>query len=254
MPATPDLIVLPEQALFDHDWPALRAGHALCIGLTIDWERQHVLHDFARRHCLPDEQARAARFLHPEDGLRHLLGRMLLRRAASHYGGMDPAQPIALNAFGKPCAPGTVNANISHAGNQVWIALARHAQVGIDVESSIAPNDIADISSQFHPEERAALRRLSDPDLAAMRCWNRKEAVAKATGMGLSLALDAYAVSCAPAPADWLLVAPPGSEREHWSTLDLPVLTGFVCAVALDAPITGVSLLCLHTRGADLSG
>lgn len=248
MPVATNLTVLPEQTLFDHGWPALPERHALCIGLTIDWERQPVLHAFALHHCMPDEQVRAARFSRPEDSLRHLLGRMLLRRAAAHYGGMDPAQPIALNAFGKPQpAPCTVNCNVSHAGNQVWLALARHAQVGIDVESSVAPNDIADISAQFHPEERAALRQLAEPGLAAMRCWNRKEAVAKATGMGLSLALDAYAVSCAPAPANWLLVAPPGRERAHWTTLDLPVHTGFVCAVALDKPTVAVSLLRLHT-------
>ena len=46
------------------------------------------------------------------------------RRAAAHYGGMDAMAVIRSNTWGKPELPGcSVGCNVSHAGNQVWVAV-----------------------------------------------------------------------------------------------------------------------------------
>lgn len=238
MRASANIVKLAEHTVgcdapFDIDYPELAVGAAICVGLSIDWRHMQALHAFAMRHTHNDERQRAARFLHPEDGLRHLLGRALLRSLAIRYGGMAAEQAIALNPFGKP-EPTVypVGTSLSHAGTQIWAAIARFPHVGIDVESAVAPDDYRDIMRSFHPDEVAALQTC-DAGAALMRCWNRKEAVAKAVGMGLSLPLHHYAVDCGPVPHDWLRIAPPTPPSTHWTTVDLPIADGYVGALAI---------------------
>lgn len=229
-----DLKVDAEKPL-DFDYPELAENSALCFGLAFDWRQQTALHAFALKNTLQDEHARAGRFARKEDSLRNLLGRALLRRMAVHYGGMDPAQVIRSNTWGKPELPGcTVGCNVSHAGNQVWVAVSTHPRVGIDVELTNAPEEYHDIAAGFHPDEIAALRRMPNGKFATVRCWSRKEAVSKATGMGVSLPLRAYAVECDARPAGWLRLPPPKSEQRNWTTVDLPVGTDYVGALAIE--------------------
>ncbi len=255
MPATSVLLVphdlqVRADAPLDIDYPELTETDALCIGLNIEWRHQDTLRAYALQHTLADEHARAARFLRPEDSLRNLLGRALLRRVAVHYGGMDPTRLIRSNTWGKPeLGECTVGCNISHAGTQVWVALSRFPQVGIDVESSTAPQEFRDIAAGFHPDEVAALRKAPDARLATMRCWSRKEAVSKATGLGLSLPLRAYAVDCEVRPSNWLRVAPPKTSRTDWTTVDLPIGKDYVAALAIEGRVETVKILRLKVGG-----
>lgn len=228
----------------DIDYPELSEGSALCIGLSFDWRHQTALHSFALKQTLQDEHARAARFSRHEDSLRNLLGRTMLRRMAVHYGGMDPAQVIRSNTWGKPELPGcSVGCNVSHAGNQVWVAISKYPRVGIDVELANAPQEYHDIAAGFHPDEIAALRRMPDGKFATVRCWSRKEAVSKATGMGVSLPLRAYAVECDARSSGWLRLPPPRTVREDWTTIDLPVGKDYVGALAVEGRCNKVSVL-----------
>lgn len=232
------------EAPLDIEYPPLAENGAICIGMTIEWRHQDALHAYALQHTVADEHARAARFLRPEDSLRNLLGRALLRRIASHYGGMDPLQAIRSNTWGKPELAGcTVGCNISHAGSQVWAALAHHPHVGIDIESASAPAEYHDIAAGFHPDEVIALRRMPDAKAATVRCWSRKEAVSKATGMGLSLPLRAYAVDCDARSSGWLRVPPPNTVRGNWTTVDLPLGKEYVGALAIEGRCDHVTLL-----------
>lgn len=241
--------VSPQQP-FAVDFPPLAPETAVCIGLSIDWHHADTLRAYALQHTLPDEHARAARFVHVQDGLRNLLGRALLRTVAAHYGGMDPAQVIRINTWGKPELEGcSVGCNISHAGNQLWVAVAGSDRVGVDVESAGAAHEYRDIAAGFHPDEVAALRRAPEGRLATMRCWSRKEAVSKATGLGLSLPLREYAVDCGATPSNWLRLAPPRTARGDWSTVDLPAGEGYVGALAVAARISRVEILRLRMAG-----
>lgn len=232
---------------FAIDFPQLMAGSAVCIGLSIDWRLQDALRGFALSRTLPDEHARAARFARAEDSLRNLLGRALLRTVAAHYGGMDPTQVIRVSTWGKPELEAcTVGCNISHACNQLWVAVAASQQVGIDIESADAAHARREAAAGFHPDEIAALRRAPDARLATMRCWCRKEAVSKATGLGLSLPLREYAVDCGTAPSNWLRQAPPKTARLDWTTVDLPVGDGCFGALAVLGRIERVDILRLR--------
>lgn len=244
MPA-PDLqtiapTTLAAHAALDIAFPPLPAHGVLCVGVTLASALLATLKAACLPLTSPAEQERAARFLHAKDALRHLYGRALLRSAAQTYGvieggndGIREVQEFELNRWGKPLLPGaTLSANISHSGMQVWLALARDCEVGIDIESAQAPVDFLDIAAAFHAQEQQTIRAAQDAPLAMMRCWSRKEAVAKAVGHGLSLPLDAYAVDTGVAATGWLRQAPPDTQLADWHCVDLPQIAQHVGAVA----------------------
>lgn len=182
----------------------------------------------------PQEHARAAAFLHDADGLRHLAGRALLRSLATRYAGMPHATLLRQQHHGKPSFAGVdFDVNLSHAGDQVWAALARVGQVGIDVEADPGRDVLQEVAQSFHGSEVTALSRLADPAAATLRTWTRKESVAKATGLGLSLPLDDYAVAVDDRVSQWLMLPPWGTQSAAWTTLDLPSSTGYSVSLAL---------------------
>jgi 4'-phosphopantetheinyl transferase len=71
------------------------------------------------------EQARATRFLRPDDTLRHRLGRAIVRpRLAPLVGSAPTHGPIVTGAHGKPVlASGAPAFNLSHSGD--WVLCAR---------------------------------------------------------------------------------------------------------------------------------
>lgn len=221
--------------LLDADYPVLRTDGLVCVGLSIDWTKSQLLYDIALQHTHAEEHSRAARFRREQDRLRHLVGRMLLRSLAMRYGNLPTDAIIKCNAAGKPepVAP-PLGCNLSHSGNQVWAAIAHFPNVGIDVESAVAPGGYRDIIASFHPDEIAAIKMTGDESMAMMRCWSRKEAVSKAIGLGLGLPLNSFVVDCCGKSYDWLRVAPPPSHASKWTTIDLPVDPNYVGALAIE--------------------
>ena len=97
--------------------------------------------------------------------------------------------------------------------------------MGIDVED-IRPMEPEVAENYFSPGERQALSLLQgDAWLKAFYlCWTRKEAIVKAEGVGLSLALDCFDVSVDPdLPPALLGVRPPAVFRHPWTLHDLGV-------------------------------
>jgi 4'-phosphopantetheinyl transferase len=238
----------PARALLAFPCPPRGDAGAFCVGLTIDWRHADRLRAAALAATLPDEHARAASFLRPQDGLRHLLGRALYRRIAAGCAGADPRGPlVATQPGGKPqFARAGFDGSISHAGDQVWVAIAHAARVGIDVDALAALPDASEVVASLHPREAADIAASTHPETAALRCWVRKEAVAKATGLGLSLPLADFIVDVGEAGSDWLRQAPEGGQVADWHTLDLPAAPGHCAALALHGRCREVRVLHLQ--------
>ena len=191
----------------------------------------------------PLEHARAGRFHRFEDRRRFIAGRVGIRRLLSAALGSAPV--LSSDGFGKPfCADRSVEFNISHSGDVVLVALAAGFQVGIDVERQDPISDMAATwRRNFHPGEVAELDRL-DKDEALfgfLRCWTRKEAVSKALGVGLSMALDSFQVSTRAGEPPRLLTLPPDMDT-RWSLRDLHPAAGYTAAFA--APVQDLTITC----------
>lgn len=131
-------------------------------------------------------------------------GPMTAERAAAHgllqrllaEAGLVPR--LARTPLGRLWAPERPELwlSLSHTPGLVAAALATGQAVGIDVEAASAW-DAAVGDLAFTAGERRWVSAATDPDAAFLRLWVRKEALAKATGLGLDPRV--LTVDCRPA-------------------------------------------------------
>ena len=110
------------------------------------------------------------------------------------------------SGYGKPFAlvdghPAPVAFNVSHSGMHGLIAIGPNGNIGVDVEDCSRNRDHLDdyIRLIFAPGERAILDSV-DADLKLKmfyRLWTLKEALTKATGMGLALDTTGFEIPSA---------------------------------------------------------
>jgi 4'-phosphopantetheinyl transferase len=135
------------------------------------------------------ERVRANRYHRPADRLRFVCGRGLLRTVSGNYTQQPPDRMyITVGLNNKPeldNAPGLC-VNLAHAGN--WVVLAVGSQsVGVDVE--IMDDDFdyqAIMASIFSAAEQQEISQTAQPGQLFYDYWTRKEALLKATGLGIT--------------------------------------------------------------------
>jgi 4'-phosphopantetheinyl transferase len=136
------------------------------------------------------EQQRAARFVRAEDGRRYLAAHAAMRQL------LGTREAWVAGAHGKPAlASPPPHFNLSRRGSVALIGISGTHEVGVDVEPLQAMADASELAQlHFTPRERdgVARQRGAARDLAFLRCWTRKEACMKATGLGLSLAPSSF--------------------------------------------------------------
>ncbi len=121
-----------------------------------------------------DERNRSARFRFEKGRRRFVVARGALRELLGRYLGTDPGQiRFTYNAFGKPeLHPDfgdRLKFNLAHSGDLTLIAIARDADVGVDVEciegrgeSSYAPSSLSrgtPMSASMSNASRGAVNR-----------------------------------------------------------------------------------------------
>lgn len=140
--------------------------------------------------CLDDaERAHAARLALPHVRRRFVAGRGLLRRLLGSRLGVAP-EAVALRVArgGKPTVAG-IEFNLSHSGDLGVCAIAEGRRVGVDVEASREIPEALELADRWlAPEERALVVGAAPGDRseAFLRMWTRREAHAKALGVGIA--------------------------------------------------------------------
>lgn len=165
--------------------------------------------------------------------------RATLERLLTHYAALERAPEIVRSERGKPYAPALdgFDFNLSHARNQVLIAIAREQPLGVDIEHGDRRIDVDGLARRFFaPAEADALAALS-PALrlaAFQRLWTCKEAVLKALGAGLSFGLHrvAFALDAAGVPTGIAEVATEAGAPVDWQLVLLEPVAGFLGALA----------------------
>lgn len=189
-----------------------------------------------------DERVRAGRFKFERDTRRFVVTRSALRAVLGAYLGVPPRSlTFSYGAHGKPALEGahaSLDFNVSHSGEMAVVAAAWRRAVGVDVEQWRPLPDLEAIAARvFAPAERATLGALADAERPAafFRCWTRKEAFIKATGLGLAQPLDRFVVSlAADAPARFLDIAGDPDALARWTLHDLRVPAGYAGALVVE--------------------
>lgn len=159
---------------------------------TVQWARSHLSHD---------EVKREARFATKELRERYAVGRGVMRHILSDATGCPPTSLVfGYGEQGKPTLRDGPLFNLSHSRSLACLALTKIDQtnvshIGIDIEP-IAPIEAGLAQSVFAPDELDAYFGfgVKERTEAFFRCWTQKEAVMKATGLGLSLSPKTFSI------------------------------------------------------------
>lgn len=184
-----------------------------------------------------DELTRAARFKFDIHRQRFIASHTALRHILSAY--LDvPPQTIqyAINKQGKPFLThdSQWHFNLSHSENFALVAVSKH-EVGVDIEI-IADRDEMQLAKRFFATaEYQWLTSLPQDQMqnAFFQIWSRKEAIIKATGLGLvQLGLETFVTT----PIDDTLCQLPelhmASIPKSYYLYNIPVEHGFKAALA----------------------
>jgi 4'-phosphopantetheinyl transferase len=209
--------------------------------------------------ALDHEVVHAQRFLRDDDRRRFLAGRALTRSVLGGYLGCPPTEiSLAVTAFGKPymCPAGgpDLRFNLSHSGSLVALAVSIRDEVGIDVEAAPPGNADELVSIVLSETERRAFERLQSAlrPAAFLRCWTRKEALVKASGIGLScdprMLTVGWEGTCSQA-----VTMPESADRFTVQDLALPGSASGSAALAAPAMTVETRPLLSHCRSHPLS-
>ena len=156
-------------------------------------------------------------------------------------------------ALGKPFVRPSARAtaapafSMSHSECIALVAVSADHPIGVDVERVRPLPDIDHLLERFFTSHEQASILAMNPDdkLAAFyRCWSRKEAVLKASGLGLSADLGKLSVDWDESPRPRVRTVNAGlSPTDQWSLVHLELLPGFTGAVAAAVPIRATRLL-----------
>ena len=189
-----------------------------------------------------DERSAARRFHFERDRRSYTVTRAWLRQILGRCLAGDPRKIVfEYSGRGKPSVAGTpLHFNVSHSHGVALFAITRECEVGVDVEQIRVMNDLRDIARNFFSgREQQALAGLpaEQQTEAFFNCWTRKEAYVKATGAGITEALDKFSVTLAPGEAArFLNIGDAPESAARWRLSSFVPAPGFVGALAWEGP------------------
>ena len=221
----------------------LQEVHVWRASLFLDHSR---LKDLARLLSL-DEKLRTEKFRAQETIDRFIAARGTLRWILANYLEEDPAAirfrycPHGKPAIYRQSVPHTLHFNLSHSEDFALYAITRNQRVGIDLERVVPLADQDDIARRFFSvREATVLAGLSIEDKARTfyTYWTRKEAYAKAIGLGLSLPFDDFDVSMDMWNQPVLVThASDCPRKSSWYLQDVSLGTCFVASLVVEGRI-----------------
>jgi 4'-phosphopantetheinyl transferase len=176
----------PEEARLEKGAPPLADGDAHIWFARLDDMRDQI--PKYERLLDEEEQARAARFRFEVDRERYIIGHGMLRMLLSRYTGFDPIDIRFIRGrFGKPYLPGRpIDFNLSDTKDAVLIAFAQGMEIGADLETMTRTVEHLQVAEHYFTEnEIKGIKAAGDSKRRFLELWTRKEAVLKASGVGI---------------------------------------------------------------------
>jgi len=191
-----------------------------------------------------DERARAALIRLPARRGEFVAAHAALRAILAAYQEIPPESLLFTTTcawcgdpeHGKPRLQdsGGLHFNLTRAGSLALVAVTREAEVGVDAEPLDRAVDWRAIARKALSQDERSQVGAAEPgqrDSLAARLWCRKEAVAKATGLGLALNLKTW--TARPDDQSRWLTASLDEMPEPVLVSDLETVTDAFAAVAV---------------------
>ncbi len=194
-----------------------------------------------------EERARAERFVFERDRSSFVTTRAALRRLLAVECGVPPADLLfEADAFGRPRLVESIRAaqpqldfNVSHSGRLGAVALSRAGRVGIDVEWHERMHSLREVEQEVMGTQEREMLQLLDGDAYArafLGCWTRKEAIAKAIGVGVQYPLRTIDIPVVDADGSAVFQSDDG---QFWSVATLHVTTSYTASFAMAGSVGG---------------
>jgi 4'-phosphopantetheinyl transferase len=191
------------------------------------------------------ERKRAGSYRLDSDRTQFVAVRGLLRTLLGGYLARPPASvPLTIPLNGKPETDG-IYFNVAHSHDLILFAFSRQGHLGVDVEWTgrrFDPTRMAEHCLTRHELRHWRCLAAAGRRRQFFRSWVRKEALVKASGLGLTVRLEELDVG------KDALVWSPGSDqralRTRWHFRDVSVRNGYIAALAADHPIGRVRVHC----------
>ncbi|MGV8977766.1 MAG: 4'-phosphopantetheinyl transferase family protein [Cellulomonas sp.] len=180
--------------------------------------------------------------------------RVVIRSACALCGATDHGKPFVAST---PAIPTPPHVSVAHAHDVVVVAVTAAGPVGVDVEPAGAARFEGFEAVALSDVERAT-PGVREP-AAWIRTWVRKEAVLKATGLGLAVDPRCVVVS-APHEPPRVIQPPAADDAAHWQLADVAIRPGVICSVAvrtgpsgsLEVQVTDLDRLALISGGSSV--
>lgn len=149
------------------------------------------------------ERDRTNSFLNPSARLQFIATRYALRSLLAERLGCDlTGITFEIGPHGKPALkhPATqdLHFNLSHSGELALIAISSTGAVGVDVEQNRDRPNAVQLANRFFTEtESRAIGQMPAAERSEtfLRMWTQKEAMLKATGLGIANGLKNFEIS-----------------------------------------------------------
>jgi len=216
--------------------------HVWFVSLTVDDSKENELLSVLSS----DERRRMDRRPLRTAARQSALAWASLRIALSQYTGSAPKTvQILRDRSGRPHVvhPAGLSVSLAHSGDVAALAVTEAGRVGVDVER-LRPLDDRALARRFYASSEADALAVLPPEerrRAFFRLWVRKEAVAKAAGVGVPAALR-HTVSSSGAAEHPDPLIDKGAAAD-WTLCDVRAPVGYAAAVALDRCDVRI---CLH--------
>ncbi|WP_255006140.1 4'-phosphopantetheinyl transferase superfamily protein [Roseovarius sp. M141] len=207
------------------------------------WCRTSDTHDSLESALLPildeDERKRFDRFCFATDQKSFLVGHVLARTMLAAISGRSPETwAFRLGPHGKPepvIHPGEpdLRMNLSHCKGLAMVGVTVSRNIGVDVEAANRPHALEVADKFFAAEEIRQIEEAREAGCphAATSIWTLKEALLKASGTGLSVPLDSFAVGLSPPR---LIHEGHLGTADRWSLFQFPISEDVLAAVAVE--------------------
>ena len=198
-------------------------------------------------HLDPNERDRAERFRFARDRRRFELAHGLLRTILGHYLGRPPRSlAFERGPHGKPAlTTGGLEFNLSDTKDAVLVGISSGQAIGADIETSDREVDHLAVGDHyFIPDEMEAIRAAGEGSKERfLLYWTRKEAILKASGVGImedlrSLRVDLPFHSARITHPEFMRMAAPG-----YHVMSLQASPTHVISLAMPGRIQDVLLL-----------
>ena len=216
------------------------SGQEVCVW-DVDLNVPRLVVSRLERLLPSPEREEAYRCASLREARRFIVRRAARRLILAEYMNVSPSRlRILVDSNGKPrlAQPTRVEFSCADADDLAVIAVTKRWRVGVDVERFHHVPDALSVAENFFSQSECSELRKASPsfrDELFLRYWTCKEALLKATGRGLSLALDSFKVSPGTVQAPLQVSDSTGQPIARWHLSALDPAPGYIGAIACEA-------------------